>query len=560
MSELHVRQIRAHLDKVFRSLIDLSDLGDLSAEDRENHFLTRALAALSLSYIANLPPEDAAKAITDGYHDNGLDAVYYQPSERMLYIVQSKWRHDGLGTIDRGEMQKFLIGFKDLLNARWDRFNQKIYGRAPEFDAALDDASTRIVLLVAYTGQSSLSQEVNRDLQDQIDDLNDPTELVSKQILRQADIYSAVSQGLEGAAIDIDLALYEWGQVREPYLGFYGQVAAADVAAWFITHQHRLFAPNIRMFLGATEVNESILSTLLSTPQDFWYFNNGVTALCRSISKKPIGGNTRETGFFECRDLRIVNGAQTVGAIAQAASRDQDKVAKARVAVRLISLENCPPEFGKLVTRFNNTQNRIDRRDFVALDPEQERIRGELHLEGITYVYKSGEVLPTTAAGFDLVEATVARACLQTDVGLAVQAKREIGRLWEDIHKSPYKILFNPSVSGPVLWRSIQIVRQVEQVLVLNKKGADGRERLLAVHGNRFLTHLVLSSLQQEFREKHHALGPGEEIEVQQHTGAVFRKALRVINREFPDAYLAMLFKNAKKCFQLKDAFNRQGA
>lgn len=64
-------------------------------------------------------------------------------------------------------------------------------------------------------------------------------------------------------------------------------------------------------------------------------------------------------------------------------------------------------------------------------------------------MYKSGEASPTTSTGFDLVEATVARACIQTDVTLAVQAKREIGKLWDDIEKPPYKILFNPSVSGP---------------------------------------------------------------------------------------------------------------
>jgi hypothetical protein len=556
MSELHVRQIRANLEKVFRPLIDLSDLKGMPEDGITNCFLSRALAALSLSYIANLSSKDAADAVTDGFHDNGLDALYYQPSERMIFIVQSKWRHDGTGTIDRGDMQKFLTGFKDLLNARWDRFNARIATRSSEFDAALDDASTRIVLIIAYTGQAFLSTEVARDLQDQIDDLNDPTELVSKQVLRQADVYSAVSQGLEGSPIDIDVALYEWGQVREPYLGFYGQVAAADVAAWFATHQYRLLAPNIRMFLGATDVNESILTTLLSVPQDFWYFNNGITALCRSIIKKPIGGNTRETGFFECRDVRIVNGAQTVGAITQASSRDSDKVAKARVTVRLISLENCPPEFGKLVTRFNNTQNRIDRRDFVALDPEQERIRGELQLEGVTYVYKSGEVLPTTAAGFDLVEATVGRACLQADIALAVQAKREIGKLWEDIEKPPYKILFNPSVTGPTLWRTVQIVRQVEHVLVSSRKSGDGRQRLVAVHGNRFVTHLVLSSLPQGFKAAHHALTPEDQDQVQALTASVFEKTMRAINTLFQDAYLAMLFKNAKKCDQLKYALD----
>ena len=73
--------------------------------------------------------------------------------------------------------------------------------------------------------------------------------------------------------------------------------------------------------------------------------------------------------------------------------------------IRLISLENCPEAFDREITRTNNTQNRIERRDFVALDREQERIRNELHLEAIMYVYKSGEIIPGATRGFDLVDA-----------------------------------------------------------------------------------------------------------------------------------------------------------
>jgi hypothetical protein len=552
MSELHVRQIRANLEKVFKPLIDLSDVSGRPAEEQANCLLTRALAAFALAYLANIKPEDAAKAVTDGWHDNGLDAVYYHPADRVLYLVQSKWRHDGSGTIDRGEIQKFLKGFRDLLNARWERFNAKVAAKSHDLDAVLDDASTRIVLLIVYTGQEGLSQEVSQDLRDVIDEINDPTELVSTQILRQADVYSAVAQGLEGAPIDVDVALYDWGQVREPYLGFYGQVSASDVAVWFGSYQNRLLAPNIRMFLGATEVNETIVNTLLTAPQDFWYFNNGVTALCRTIQKKPIGGNTRETGFFECHDLRIVNGAQTVGAIAQAAAKDADRVAKARVAIRLIALESCPSDFDKQVTRYTNTQNRIDRRDFVALDIEQERIRGELQLEGVTYVYKSGETQPATATGFDLVEATIARACLQSDAALAVQAKREIGKLWDDIEKPPYKILFNPSVAGPALWRAVQVVRQVDQALATLRSSPDGRRRLLSVHGNRFVTHVLLACLPNGFSSKHQPLSPDEAKTVQDLTVKVFDEVLLRLNELYPDAYLASLFKNATKCQALK--------
>ena len=61
--------------------------------------------------------------------------------------------------------------------------------------------------------------------------------------------------------------------------------------------------------------------------------------------------------------------------------------------------------------------------------------------------------------GCDLADATVARACEQSDLSYAVQAKREIGRLWEDTDEAPYRVLFNSSVSGLSVWKSVQTLR-----------------------------------------------------------------------------------------------------
>ena len=553
MSELHVRQIRAALEKRYRGIVDISDVAGRSSEEQTNHFLTRSQMAFVFEYLAGVSTEDAARAITDGFKDNGIDGVLYHAAERVLYVGQSKWRHDGSGSLDRGEIQKFIKGFRDLINARWGRFNSKFNAKAADIDAAITNSSTRMVLVVAYTGQEPVSSEVNQDIQDLLDELNNPFELVTTQILRQSNIYSAVAQGAQGAPIDLDVALYDWGQVRDPYHALYGQVSASDIVQWYSQHQNHLFTPNIRVFLGSTEVNSAILDTLVKDPQDFWYFNNGISALCRTLKKKPIGGNTRETGIFECHDLRIVNGAQTVGAIANAYTKNPDAVALARVAIRLVSLENCPPDFDRKVTRYNNTQNRIDRRDFVALDIEQERIRGELQLEGVTYYYKSGEATSPAQSGFGLDEATIARACLLPDVSLAVQAKREIGKLWEDIEKAPYKVLFNAPVTGPSIWRAVQIMRNVEWALDYLRKNSQGREKLLAVHGNRLITHLVFQSLPTSFKSTPNRLNRDEGRAVIDKTKELFKKLFPVLDSEYPDAYLANLVKNTTKCQRVKD-------
>lgn len=116
----------------------------------------------------------------------------------------------------------------------------------------------------------------------------------------------------------------------------------------------------------------------------------------------------------------------------------QGQLASARVLVRLISLDNCPPNFADELTRAANTQNRIERRDFAALDPNQKRLRTDLLLEcQKEYAYQSGENAPQESVGCTLDEAAVALACAMPDVGLAVQAKREVGMLYEDIAKAP---------------------------------------------------------------------------------------------------------------------------
>ena len=549
MSIIHVRQIEAKLRALFTNLIDLSDYVGKPKIEQDSAFLTRALAAFAILVTADITPDQAALCITDGFHDNGIDAVYFDSREKVLFVVQTKWRHDGTGSIERGDALKFITGVKDLINAEFDRFNDKIKNRSVEILDALSLANTRIVLLVAYTGQATLSQEVLRDFKDFLNDMNDPSEVVELRVLRQGNLHGIVASGTLGAPINFDVVLKDWGQIREPFSAYYGLVSATEVADWWNKYYPKLFMPNIRSFLGETEINQSIVGTLLSEPEKFWYFNNGITALCSKIRKKPLGGNTHETGVFECLDVSVVNGAQTVGAIATANAKSPDQVAKAAVLIRFISLESCPEDFALRVTRTTNTQNRIDSRDFVSLDTEnQERIRTELQLEGIEYIYKAGYTVRDSRSGFDFLEAIIAVACAHSELAYTVQAKGKVSLLYEDISKAPYKALFNPSLSSIRLWKLVQIHRAIEDQLKAERGKRQGRETMLPVHGNRFLArqvfrHLPLGNLDDPRRDIQGILGLVPEFAIR-----AIDSTASAISEKYPESYLANLFRNMKKC------------
>lgn len=557
MSIIHLHQIEAKLKSLFSELIDMSDYEGKTETEKKSAFLTRALAAFSILVFTDIQEDQAALSVTDGYHDQGIDAIYFDRSEKILFVVQTKWRHDGKGSIEQGEILKFINGVRSLLALNFKIFNKKIQNLTGEIEDALFVANTRIVLIVSYTGSAPLSQEVQRDFDNFLNEMNDPSEIVELKVLRQLNLYQTVASGALGAPINFDLVLKDWGQIRKPYSAYYGRVSATDVADWWNKYYPKLFMPNIRSFLGNTEINQSIVETLLSEPENFWYFNNGITALCSKIRKKPVGGNAHDTGVFECFDVSIVNGAQTVGAIATANTKLPEQVEKAFVSIRFISLESCPEDFAISVTRKTNTQNRIDSRDFVSLDTEnQERIRTELQLEGIEYIYKAGSTVRDSKYGFDFSEAIVAVACSHPEIAYTVYAKSKVSLLYEDVKKAPYKALFNPSLSSVRLWNLVQIHRAIEENLKAESGKRQGREKMLPIHGNRFLARQVfryftLDKLDDPKTDLQDILGSVPDITIR-----AIDASVKIISEKYPDSYLANLFKNIKRCQDIESSFD----
>lgn len=549
MGVVQLRQIKNHLETNFLPHVDLTDYSGRSEQDRVNAGLTRSLSAFALSIKADIGSEVAAKAIVDGYNDNGIDAIYYAAAEKALYIVQSKWSNDGTGSIDQASAEKFIRGVKDLLNLKFANFNDKVVKRQVELEGAVN-TTLRIVLLTVHSGSDRLGDHPKRVLHEFMSELNDTGEVAFLENLSQENIYAIVAQGGRGDPVNLTVQLYDWGQTKSPYMAFYGQVAASDVAQWGSQFRHRIFSKNIRSFLGgSTAVNEGIGEALKRTPSHFWYLNNGITALCGTIRKRPIGGSSHDAGTFDCDDVSIVNGAQTVGVISELSTTLAQQLQQARVPIRLISLEGCPPEFAMEVTRATNTQNRVDSRNFVALDPEQDRLRAELLVDGIEYEYRQGEGEPTGVSKFGLVEATVALACAQPNVDLAVQAKREISKLWEDLGRPPYKAMFNKSLTGLRLWHLVQVLRRIDDLLEQERTSASSpKAKNLINHANRLVAHVVMQKVGLSTVGAADFKVADFESQISGYVGQALQAVQSVVDKDYEDSYIAVLFKNMSKC------------
>ncbi len=554
MSDLIIRRIKSFLKKEFDGLIDLSDIKSQKPDDKEDQFLTRSLASCVLSFMAEIDKKVAADCITDGYDDNGIDAIYYDQEKHIVYVVQSKWVEAGSKSPDLGSLKKFVSGFRDYLGGKFDRFNAKFLNMKTSLENALDETDVRFCLLATYTGTQPLSAYGIREFNDLLEKENDPVEVVSYRVFSQKDVYDIISGSFGDEAINIEVTLHDWGHISEPYDAYYGQVSTEEIAKWYSEHGGKLTSKNLRNFKGDTDVNDAMRLTLVREPGKFWYFNNGITILCKSIDKKRIGGSNRDIGHFVCIGASVVNGAQTVGSIEAVVSKGFPKAKDGRVLVRFISLENCPPNFGVEVTTATNTQNRIERRDFASLDHNQERIRTEMSLDlNKVYVYKTGEKIQNFQKGCDIEEASIALACAFPKIQLAAVAKRNVGMLWGDITKPPYTLLFNPLLAASRVWCCVQVARIVEDTLNQEQGTDDGYRRRISIHGNRFILHRVFQTLPQERFDNINFSIDALADEVVAETKKTLTQITEIIETLYANVYLNTFFKNGSECEKLSE-------
>ncbi|OSI35328.1 AIPR family protein [Bradyrhizobium canariense] len=129
-----------------------------------------------------------------------------------------------------------------------------------------------------------------------------------------------------------------------------------------LEHKDSLFNWNIRRFLGKKgEVNAGLTETLAKEPQHFYYYNNGISALCEEFE---FDEKTRKVVV---RKLQIVNGAQTIGALKNA---DAEKLKDTLVLVKLTAIKHAHREKGiaAALIKTNNTQNTLRAPDFRSND------------------------------------------------------------------------------------------------------------------------------------------------------------------------------------------------
>lgn len=491
-------------------------------------------------------------------NDGGIDALYFDAPRDTLFLVQSKWT-SGNSTFNEASASKFVNGMRALLTDDLTRFNDKIRAKEADIKEVLwASRDIKIRVVTVHTSTQPMAVHVSRLIEEWVASLNDPVAVADHVDFDQAGVYDLITAESRDPKITIQAVLTEWGVIERPFLAYYGRVSLDQVHQWWRDHRNKLFSQNLRLFYQSSAVNDALRKTLVEDPENFWYFNNGITIIADKVIKGIAGSPAHKFGNFTCEGASVVNGAQTVGTLGH--SLDSDNADEDRpemwVQVRLISLEKCPPAFGAKITRAANLQNAVGTREFAAMDPLQHRLATEFVLDKRRYVYKSGDPAPKGNEGCDILEATQALGCA-ISINLAVQVKREIGAIWADTESAPYTDIFNERIGSAEVWRAVSIMRAVDDELQSLKSTDVAKADTIAVHMNRVILHLVFQDPQIRNRYKDSAANGDLIGAARNAVGPIFRKVAAYLEAHHAGEYLASFCKNLGKCEDMLRSFER---
>jgi len=343
------------------------------------------------------------------YNDLGTDAFEIYEDAKEIYLIQNKYYSENTGISAGYVKNDFLIRTitalengtysksKELQNA----FNK--WRNDPEF----------VVYLQLFVTNNVHCKEAD----EYIKEFNKKHPKYIAKIFYLDDIkaryYDEIQQNKKnitvkiesinkGTILNINSENYKLENVLDARYVLTPVVSIYRLYRDSIEKGYPLFEKNIREYLGNKGVNSGIYQTLQSNEDriNFFYYNNGITMICdkmSSISTQPSSHNMN--AYFTVDNPQIVNGCQTVNTIYEFLNNVSPEVIEKEfkdtfVMLKILVINRLDESKNILyrnIVKYNNSQNAIDEKTFIANTGIFQRLQNEFEDMGFLLLIKQSD-------------------------------------------------------------------------------------------------------------------------------------------------------------------------
>jgi len=180
--------------------------------------------------------------------------------------------------------------------------------------------------------------------------------------------------------IEIDFKMYTGGKGipcieassanTDDYKSYLCIISGTTLADIYDNYGSQLLEGNVRSFLSTkVAVNKKIRETILRIPQNFFAYNNGVSATAMNL----LIESTNEGKYITyAKDFQIINGGQTTASLSNARYKDGADLTQIYVQMKLTEVDSNADKASELIrniSRSSNSQNKVSDADFFATHP-----------------------------------------------------------------------------------------------------------------------------------------------------------------------------------------------
>lgn len=305
-------------------------------------------------------------------NDGGIDIIFESRDTQEVYIIQCKCpKLSSSDPISEESIKAFFANFALFKDQTYvvqrDGKNRRLYDLSIELNDWIERHFT-IYFLYVSTGKVddksiAISNLYNKEFKKS--NINIIFGVWGISELKDQYLQNKKIEETYPALVSLTLADGHFMEPKGELRNLTFAIRATELKRVALQHKDSLFNWNIRRYLSKKgEVNQSITRTIDEKPGLFYYFNNGISALCERFKFDSTSKN------LNIEKLQIVNGAQTIGTIQRST---ENRLTNVFVLVKLTEIPNSTKEKGVAaeLIRTNNTQNKLNAPDFRSNDKIQ---------------------------------------------------------------------------------------------------------------------------------------------------------------------------------------------
>lgn len=332
-----------------------------------------------------------SKVLSQNNEDKGIDLVYIDDVEKKIKFAAFKYKHSFTANGSENDIAITTKFFNRIDTENLD-------GLTPKTKHIIEEILNRNGYDYELYYVTNAKKNNDTGLAEYIQSLNDKSGLetivIGLEDWKNLIFNDDVSNHLNLVVPTSNLFLFKKTELSSES-SLVMHLSLEEVAKLIVREQDiktEYLSSNVREYLGEkNKYNKNIMKTIIDDPDNFMFYNNGITVVCENLKTEPKDGSKNLD--VKITNYQVVNGGQTLVTLANVflsleTEEQKQKFSNLKVLVRMYTTSN--EEQISKISEYTNSQTPIADKDLKSVDRVQIDLEKYLKEHGINYIRKSG--------------------------------------------------------------------------------------------------------------------------------------------------------------------------